>query len=68
MFNKETPIKIDNDNFYKNTIPYDEEKEEQWFVYKRILDAMFKDGIISREQWIFCVKRIREKLGLINAY
>ena len=46
----------------------DEEKEEQWFVYKRILDAMLKDGIISREQWIFCVKRIREKLGLINAY
>ena len=68
MLNKETPIKIDNDNFYKNTIPYDEEKEEQWFVYKRILDAMFKDGIISREQWIFCVKRIREKLCLINAY
>lgn len=68
MLNKETPIKIDNDNFYKNTIPYDEEKEEQWFVYKRILDAMLKDGIISREQWIFCVERIREKLGLINAY
>ena len=68
MLNKETPIKIDNDNFYKNTIPYDEEKEEQWFVYKRILDAMFKDGVISREQWIFCVKRIREKLGQINAY
>ena len=68
MLNKETPIKIDNDNFYKNTIPYDEEKEEQWFVYKRILDAMFKDGIISREQWIFCVKRIRENLSLINSY
>lgn len=66
MLKKETPIKIENNSFYKNDIPYNIELEEEWLVYKKIIDQMLSDGIIEREQWLFCVKRIREKLGLIN--
>ena len=66
MLKKETPIKIYNDDFYKNTIPYNNEKEEEWLIYKKIIDQMLKDGIIEREEWLFCVKRIRELLSLIN--
>ncbi|MGM9880755.1 MAG: hypothetical protein ACI318_05780 [Bacilli bacterium] len=66
MLKKETPIKIENNSFYKNDIPYNIELEEEWLAYKKIIDQMLSDGIIEREQWLFCVKRIREKLGLIN--
>ena len=43
-----------------------DEKEIEWQVAKPIIDRLFKEGIISFDEWYFMVLSLRNKLGLLT--
>lgn len=43
-----------------------DEKEREWQVAKPIIDKLFKEGIISFDEWYFMILFLRKKLGLLT--
>ena len=41
------------------------EKEREWQLAKPLIDSLFKEEIISFEEWYFMILSLRKKLGLL---
>ena len=39
--------------------------EKEWQRIKPYIDRLFKEGIISFEEWYFVILSLRKKLGLL---
>ena len=42
------------------------EKEKEWQIVKPYIDRLFKEGIISFDEWYFMILSLRKKLSLLT--
>lgn len=41
------------------------DNEKEWQLAKPLIDSLFKEEIISFEEWYFMILSLRKKLGLL---
>ena len=42
------------------------EKEKEWRLVKPYIDSLFKEEIITYDEWYFMILSLRKKLGLLT--
>lgn len=55
---------VSDQQIYKSKHKIDHEKESVWSFYKTVYDGLFKEGLITHDEWLFCISETRRMLGL----